>query len=93
MRRGEKGKVLQLLQRRCVADGIKHVYRQYRQRKWRQVQKLVVSIVHTMHPNSHPAMPLPHHHDDDTSPAYEEEQVIKYAQTMMVAQCNFSRFD
>ncbi|XP_062586193.1 uncharacterized protein LOC134247815 isoform X2 [Saccostrea cucullata] len=86
MRTGNKGKALQLLKRRCVADGIKHMYRQYRQLKWSQAQKLALSVASTINPD----ITLPQRPHDNQE-GVEEIQVEKFAQTMMVAQCNFSR--
>ncbi|XP_061166202.1 uncharacterized protein LOC133175095 [Saccostrea echinata] len=86
MKTGNKGKALQLLKHRCVADGIKHMYRQYRQLKWTQARRLALSVASTINPN----LPLPHRPHDNQE-GVEEIQVEKYAQTMMVAQCNFSR--
>lgn len=86
MKTGNKGRALQLLKRRCVADGIKHMYRQYRQTKLAQAQRLALSVAGS----SGAYTPLPSRpHDNHTG--VEEIQVEKFAQTMMVAQCNFSR--
>lgn len=86
MKSGNKGRALQLLKRRCVADGIKHMYRQYRQTKLAQAKTLALSVAGTL---GHPA-PLPIRPTDNHT-GVEEIQVEKFAQTMMVAQCNFTR--
>nr|XP_022316409.1 uncharacterized protein LOC111120055 [Crassostrea virginica] len=86
MKTGNKGRALQLLKRRCVADGIKHMYRQYRQTKLAQAQRLALSVAGS----SGAYTPLPSRPQDNHT-GVEEIQVEKFAQTMMVAQCNFSR--
>lgn len=86
MKTGNKGRALQLMKRRCVADGVKHMYRQYRQMKWDQAHRLTVIVASTINPGiSLPSRP------QDNQMGQEEIQVEKFAQTMMVAQCNFRR--
>lgn len=84
---GNKGEALHLLNRKSVAESLKHLYRQYRLKKWCQVQDLVSNILQTLRPGQ--VTPAPMQTDND--PGYEGEQMQNYVQAMMVSQCNFRR--
>ncbi|XP_063415213.1 uncharacterized protein LOC134697102 [Mytilus trossulus] len=84
---GNKGEALHLLNRKSVAESLKHLYRQYRLKKWCQVQDLVSNILQTLRPGQ--VTPAPMQTDND--PGYEGEQMQNYIQAMMVSQCNFRR--
>lgn len=83
---GNRGRALLLMKRRCVADGMKHMYSLYRQRKCQQL----VSALSLTIPSLREDAIIP---DMEPETRHEELQVEKFAQTMMIAQCSFSRVD
>lgn len=83
---GNRGRALLLMKRRCVADGMKHMYSVYRQRKSQQLVSALSLTIPSLHENA--IIP-----DMEPETRHEELQVEKFAQTMMIAQCSFSRVD
>ena len=84
---GNKAQALHLLNRKAVAESMKHMYRQYRLKKWCQVQNLVSNILLTLRPGQVTPSPM----TPDNDPGYEGEQMENYGQALMVSQCNFRR--
>lgn len=84
---GNKPQALHLLYKKSVAESMKHVYRQYRLRKWCQVQELVSNILQ----NLRPGQTTPTAMTPDSDPGYEGEQMENFVQATIVAHCNFNR--
>lgn len=87
MLQGNKAGALHLLNRKAIAESMKHVYRQYRLKKWCQVQDLVSNILLTLRPGQM----TPPSTQIDNDPGYEGQQIDNYAQALMVSSCNFFR--
>lgn len=90
---GNRGRALLLMKRRCVADGMKHMYSVYRQRKCQQLVSALSLTIPSLHENAIIPDMEPETRHEELQVEHEVLQVEKYAQTMMIAQCSFSRVD
>lgn len=84
---GNKDRALRLMDRKLIAQGIRHMYRQFRLQKWYESQLLVSEIIQSLRPNDNPR---PVQQPTDPDDTYEDE-VRGHVQTVIVVNCNFYR--
>lgn len=85
--KGHQIRALHLTHRKSIAVGVMYTYRQFCHRKQHQMHTLVQRINHIHYPDRPFVIPP----EPDTDPGYAGQQMQKYAQSQMLAQCSFER--